>query len=395
MTGRSHFAAPLLLAVFVGLIAYVSLFPFRFDPHGPSLLEALRYLKWERASRSDMFENVLLYLPFGFCAVLTFEPRLGRRAAVILAVPSGAALSLTMELLQASIATRVTSLTDLTCNAIGALVGALCGTAWHLLGARLFPAANPKGRSGAVALTILALWVIARLWPLIPDPRLQQLKRAVRPLLTPRVEPAELAAFLLGWLVVAQAVFHLARRQRAVDLFLLVIAGVLVGRTFTAGNALVSAEVAAIALLLPVLVALNRLGDGARSASIAALLGGWLAWLALGPLLAGTGSFAADLPAFAEFIARNPPPPEQLAGKGFSYVALAWLLAGAGLVPHVAAGLTLLFVLLLTLLQIGAAAPVYGWVDMLIAAVGGFVVARWMPVARASVAAPRGRTAAT
>ena len=47
--------------------------------------------------------------------------------------------------------------------------------------------------------------------------------------------------------------FHLARRQRSVDVFLIVIAAVLVGRTFTAGNTLEFAELAAqgAALLAP------------------------------------------------------------------------------------------------------------------------------------------------
>ena len=104
-----------------------------------------------------------------------------------------------------------------------------------------------------MALAIVVLWLIERLWPLIPDPGLRQLKLAVRPLLTPRMQWTELAGFFVGWLVVAQAVFHLAKRQRAVDALLIVIATVLVGRAFMAGNVLI-AEIAAIAGLLPVLV---------------------------------------------------------------------------------------------------------------------------------------------
>lgn len=379
MASRSHFAAPLLLVVFIGLIVYVSLFPFRFDPHGPTMFEAVRQLTWMRASRGDMFNNVLLYAPLGFCCVLLLEPRFGRVTGIVIATVAGAVLSCSMELLQASVPTRVTSLTDLSLNTLGTLVGAVLGSTWHIFGARMAPQSAARGRSGAVALTILVLWLIARLWPLIPDPGLRQLKRAVRPLLSPRVELAELAAYVLGWLVVAQAVFHLAKRQRAVDLFLIVIATVLVGRTFTAGNTLVTAEIAAIALLLPVLVILNRLEYGARAALVAVSLAGWLAWIALSPLLSGAARISTDLPALAEFIARNPPPAAQLAGKAFSYVALGWLLAGAGLVPHVAAGLMFLFVLLLTLLQLGAASPAYGWVDVALALAAAFVIARWMP----------------
>jgi len=379
MAHRSQIAAPLLFAVFVGLILYVSLWPFRFVPHGPSLLEAIGRLSWVRFSRADMLYNVLLYLPYGFCCGLLVEPRLGRFGGIVIATLSGAALSTSMEALQASIATRSSNLTDVVCNTAGALAGAACGSVWQVLGARIAPQAAAKGRSGAIALLVLVLWLIARLWPLIPDPRLRHLRHAVRPLFSPHIELKELAAYLIGWLVVAQAVFHLARRQRAVDLFLIVIATVLVGRTFTAGNALATAEVAAIALLLPVLVLLSRMKDGARAGLVAVLLGGWLAWTALQPLLSGSASISPELHALTEFITRNPPPPAQLAGKAFSDVALAWLLCSAGLVPHVAAGLTFLFVLMLSVVQLGAEAPVFGWVDVLIAAAAALIVTRWMP----------------
>jgi len=241
------------------------------------------------------------------------------------------------------------------------------------------PQAAAQGRSRAVVVTILALWFLARLWPLVPDVGLRQLKDAVRPLFSPRIEPSELAAYFVGWLVVAQAVFSLARRQRAVDAFLIVIAVVLVGRTITAGNTLVTAELAGIALLLPVLVMSSRLPDHTRAMLVATALGTWLAWTAVQPAIGHGGPAAVDLPAFTEFIGRNPPPPGHLAAKGFSYVGLAWLLAVAGLVPHVAAGVSILFILILSMLQLGSAAPAFGWVDVVIAGIAGILVARWMP----------------
>jgi len=379
VASRSHFAAPLLLAVVVALILYVSLYPFRFHAEAPAVLDTLRELNWARAGRSDMFNNVLLYVPFGFCLVLVAEPRLGRLWGIGLGAACGALLSLGIEVTQASITPRVPSLTDLSLNAAGALIGALAGSTWHALDARMTPRGNPIGRSGAVALTVLVLWLIARLWPLWPDASLRQIKRAVRPLFSPEFSWPELAAYFVGWLVVAQAVFHLVKRQRSVDAFLLVIAVVLVGRTLTAGNALVFAELAAIAVLLPVLVLLSRVEDRGRSALLAVMLGTWLAAVALMPAMHGGSELSLEVPAFGEFLSRNPPPPAQLAGKGFSYVALAWLLTGTGLLPHVAAGVTVLLVLLLCLLQVGAVAPSYGWIDLVIAAIAGLMVARWMP----------------
>jgi glycopeptide antibiotics resistance protein len=379
MASRSHFAAPLLLAVVVALIVYVSLYPFRFAPDGPTLVSALDQLTWARAGRGEMLNNVLLYLPFGFCVALLVEPRGGRLVAILSAIVAGTLLSLYMELLQASVPTRVTSLKDLSLNAVGALAGAVLGSAWHMLGARMAPQSAIQGRSRGVVVAILVMWLLARLWPLMPDISLRQLKGAVRPLFAPDFDLVDLAALFVGWLVAAQAVFSLSGRQRAVDAFLLLIAVVLVGRTITAGNTLVAAELAAIALLLPVLVMSSRLPEGTRAMLVAATLASWLAWTAVKPALGHVAGGTASLPALADFIGRNPPPPGHLAEKGFSYVALAWLLSIAGLVPHVAAGVTILFVAILSLLQLGSTAPAFGWVDVVIAVIAGILVARWMP----------------
>jgi VanZ family protein len=379
MASRTHFAAPLLLAVVTGLIVYVSLYPFRFVEHGPTLAEALRAISWQRAGRGDLLNNLLLYAPFGFCAALVLEPRWGRSAGIVGAVLLGASLSLGLELLQASVPMRVSSLRDLTLNATGSLAGAAFGSVFHVITSRISPQ-NPTGaRSAFVAMSIIVLWLLERLWPLLPDPGLRQLKRAVRTLLNPHLEWTALAGLFVGWLVVAQAVFHLGKRQRAVDVFLIVIALVLVGRAFVAGSTLDVAELAAIALLLPVLVLLSKLEDGLRSTLIALGLGLWLAWAALRPLVAGADTVVATLPDLREMLLRNVPAPPLLANKAFSYLSLGWLLAGAGVVPHVAAGITILFVFLLTMLQLGAAAPTYGWVDLVIAGLAGWIVARWMP----------------
>jgi glycopeptide antibiotics resistance protein len=380
MAGRStHFAAPLLLAVVTGLIVYVSLYPFRFIADGPALVDALRSLSWARAGRGDMFNNVLLYVPFGFCVALLLEPRWGRVTGIVVGTLLGAMLSLGLELLQASVAIRVSSLRDLSLNATGSLIGAVLGTVFHALGSRVSPQGTPRSRSAFVAMSILVLWLLERLWPLLPDPGLGQLKRAVRPLLTPHIDWMSLAGFFVGWLVVTQVVFNLVRRQRAMDVLLIVIATVLVGRTFVAGSALEVAEIAAIALLLPLLVPFSRLDDGTRSTIVAVLLGVWLAWTSVRMLLDGSIPSSAGLPELREVLLRNVPPPPLLANKSFSYLSLGWLLAGAGIVPYVAAGMTVLFVLLLTLLQLGLSSPAYGWVDLLIACLAGWIVARWIP----------------
>ena len=371
-------AAAGLLLLFLALIVYASLYPFRFVESPHSLSEALGMLSWARASRADMFRNLLLYLPLGFCLVLIAERTIGRVPALAAASIIGGLISLCVELAQASIVYRVPSYTDLSLNTAGALLGGLAGSAWLALGARITPRIRPRNRSAAVALMILLFWVLARLWPLIPDPSISQLKKAVQPLFSPQLDLMDLAAFFIGWLVVAQAVFQLSRPHRAIDTFLVVIAAVLVGRVLTAGNALIVAELAALALLLPALVLLMRLETGLRSTLIAAALGTWLAWVALVPLTAGGVDVEAGGIALSQFTVHRPLP-AQLAARAFSYTAFAWLLAGAGLFPYVAAALMILFVGLLCLMQTGVPMPAYGWTDLVIAGITALLVARWMP----------------
>jgi glycopeptide antibiotics resistance protein len=378
MARRQHLAAPLLLSVIVLLILYVSLYPFRFAPDGPSMLAAFELLTWARASRADMLNNVLLYMPLGFCLTLIVEPRRGRTAALVAAAVLGAVLSMSMELLQASIAPRVPSLTDLSLNCVGAIAGALGGSTWHAIGSRLAPQAAPLNRARAVAGLIVVLWIVTRLWPMLPDASLGQLKRAVRPLFTLHLRPDATAAYLIGWLIVAEAVFHLVRRQRAVDVLLVVIAVVLVGRTFVADSHLSVDLIAALVLLLPSLVLINRLGERPRAALLAVLLTGWLAWPAARSLAGGAAEYAFSWPGLPEFLAGRPSVP-LLASKAFSYLALGWLLAGAGLLPHVAAGITMLFALVLLALSLGLPGAAGGWADLAVAITAAILIARWMP----------------
>jgi len=382
MAASRHFAAPLLLAVVVALILYVSLFPFEFASSRPTWLAALHSMSWARASRSDMFNNVLLYMPFGFCLALLMEPRLGRAAALPLATLLGAALSLTLELLQASIESRVPSYTDLTLNAGGTLVGAIAGSAWHAFGSRITPQDNPQSHSRAVTATIVALWVMTRLWPLVPDLGIPQVKAAVKPLLDPSLSAMELAGYFIAWLIVAQALVHLMRRQRAVDALLITVAAVLVGRTVVTGGVLSFAELVAIALVVPVLVPLSRLTDRTRCAWLAVLLIGWLVWIATAPVVRGDATFSWTHAALEHFIRQPPPAPQQIIGKAFNYLALGWLLVGAGLLPHIAAGLALVVVVGLCVLEPVAAPSAYGWADLAIALLASIMVARWMPTAQ-------------
>ncbi len=342
------------------------------------MLAALDLLTWARASRGDMLNNVLLYAPLGFCLALIVEPRLGRPVALAAAAIVGTALSLSMELLQASIAPRVPSLTDLTLNAVGALAGALAGSTWHAAGSRLAPEGAPVNRARAVSALIVVLWLVMRLWPLLPDASLGQLKRAVRPLFTPELHLAVTAAYLIGWLIVAEAVFHLVRRQRAVDVLLVIIAVVLVGRTFVGGSTLTVDQIAALVLLLPSLMLINRLGERARAPHCSRRCSSAGSYpRPLQRSRAVRVAFELAWPAFPDFLARPTSPP-QVAGTAFSYLSLGWLLTGAGLLPHIAAGLAVLLALVLHAIALGTPGALPGAADLVAAIAAAIIAARSM-----------------
>lgn len=373
---RQGFAAPLLLVAAVTLILYASLYPFRLAADGPSLLDALRGITWGRASRGDMLNNLVLYLPVGFALTAWLAPRLGRLGCLLLATVAGFVLSLSMELLQASIPLRVSSTRDLALNTAGAALGALGGWAWLLLGARMVPGNATAARMRGLALGVIVLWMLARLWPLWPDVGLRQLKLAVRPLLDASLDLGEVAAFLLGWLIVAQATFHVVKRARSVETLLLVIVVALVGRALMTGNQVEPAEVMALVLMLPVLALASGIDERARCGLLAFALAGFLAWQALGPALLGNLAYGAPARLLPRVLDAGTHPPELLLLRSFEYLALGWLSAAAGVPARWTAVVLPVFVAGLCLFQVPRIELGFRWIDVVIALLVALLLAR-------------------
>jgi len=144
--------------------------------------------------------------------------------------------------------------------------------------------------------------------------------------------------------------------------------------------------IAALVLLLPSLVLISRLGERPRAALLAALLVAWLAWPAVMALSGSAGRYEFAWPAFPDVLTGGPSVP-LLAGKAFSFLALGWLLVGAGLFPHVAAGITMIVALVFLALSLGTSGAPASWADLAVAIAAAIIVARWMP--RVSLPAAR------
>ena len=170
-----HGNRPVILARYLalawcGLIAYASLHPFSgWRDNGVSpwaFLEA----DWPRYwTVFDLLSNVAVYLPLGFFLTLALCRLPWRFTAPVLAVALTAGVSLSLEVLQNWLPSRISSNLDVGCNTLGGLAGAVWA---HIVGPRVF------GRLEALAqrllapvphaelgLTLLGLWMIVPLSP--------------------------------------------------------------------------------------------------------------------------------------------------------------------------------------------------------------------------------------
>ena len=165
----SAFSRGALLAYLL-LIVYASLYPFTGWQSMGLPLETYLLAGWPRYwTGFDVATNILGYIPLGILTVFSLHPKIRRTAAVVLALLLGIVLSGAMEATQTLLPNRVASNLDFVTNSLGALIGALIGSASsHLVlersrlryyRQRWFSAQASRG------LIIFALWPLAQIYP--------------------------------------------------------------------------------------------------------------------------------------------------------------------------------------------------------------------------------------
>ena len=205
MTRHRSSAVPLTW-LYGALIVYASLYPFvgwRAPAVGP--FDFLR-LGWPRYwTGFDVVSNLLGYLPFGFLLFLALV-RSGRAsgAAAAIACAGGAALSLTLEVLQNYLPHRVSSNVDLTLNVLGTALGVAIGAALHGLGGiarwqktrdRWFVARSAGG------LALLLLWPVGLLFPTAVPFGLGHVLGRIQPLVFELLQDTPMEPWTEGWSV--------------------------------------------------------------------------------------------------------------------------------------------------------------------------------------------------
>jgi VanZ family protein len=161
-----------LAGAYTLLAIYGSLYPVAGWHDSGAPLTAFLTAPWPRYYTGfDIVGNVAAYLPLGFLWATALQPRLGPAVAVLAAFAIGVSSSLTLEVLQHFLPSRVPSNLDLACNSAGTLAGALAGAYWgrvmldggrlHALRHRLFV----PGTAADAGLMLVWLWLLTQFNP--------------------------------------------------------------------------------------------------------------------------------------------------------------------------------------------------------------------------------------
>lgn len=171
---------PLLLVA--ALIAYGSLYPFRFVmPRSLELaLEELFAHPQLWTSLSDVAGNVLLFVPMGVAIVVAAGARRNARTWRVVWIVLALLLALLLQVVQVFVPSRSAALADVLWNGVGTAIGLVAGKAAHAVLQRWTVGSD---RMAGLSALVLAFWLGWRLWPFVPTIDWQHFKDALKPLL--------------------------------------------------------------------------------------------------------------------------------------------------------------------------------------------------------------------
>jgi VanZ family protein len=261
----------LMTVLIAGLIVYGSLYPFDFlvpaDGVGP--LQTFIDSIGRPPGRGNFVANVLLYLPFGFFFVLSFGPA-RRRAAVPLGVVCGAAMSLSVELVQYYDADRVASFSDFYTNTLGSLLGGLAALA---AGSRFRLRLIGETIAQPIPSLLIIAWLGYRLYPYVPTIDLHKYWRVLQPIISmPSINWYDVFGQTAIWLALYALIEAIVGGWRFVWLAPLFAMAVLGGAVVIIDTTLRLAEPMGAGIALAAWLALTRLPVRVRVGVVGAVL---------------------------------------------------------------------------------------------------------------------------
>lgn len=248
-----------LLTLIVLFVSYGSLYPFSFDvdlvTEGSIRHFLTDFPTW--SDRGNVIANSILFMPYGFVAVLATLRGACPRALLAFYLLLGLALALILQAAQLLIVGRNPSIGDAIINSAGMLAGTVIGFA--LASSMRSGAATRKKSELLIPLGLATLWLAYRWFPLVPALDVQNIKDGLKPLfLSPQLDVSRLLASATGW--VAWTVILLRLRVPWVNRLTIACAAVAVVafQPFFVSNTISVANVAGLAIALALLPAMRH-----------------------------------------------------------------------------------------------------------------------------------------
>ena len=201
-----------ILAIILLLIAYGSLYPGNFSaPPEGSVQRFLTDFHWF-TSLGDVVGNIALFFPLGMAGVIFLHSRTSSRNEPIVLFFMSFVYAFALQFAQIWLPSRSAALTDVVWNMVGAISGMWVA---HLVAAS-FRKNKEKAASfdysSLLPLSVLALWLLSQLIPLVPSLDWQKFKDALKPLfLDFSFSFPEFLMQVAGVFAVASAILALSR----------------------------------------------------------------------------------------------------------------------------------------------------------------------------------------
>lgn len=172
-----------ILAVILVLIAYGSLYPGNFSaPPAGSVEEFLTDFRWF-TSLGDVLGNIALFFPLGMAGILLMPGKGDSSNRIPGLLVLALVYALALQLAQVWLPSRSAAMADVMWNMTGTVLGIIVGMAVPRL------AINHESKTGQTVvphsllpLSILGLWLLMELVPLVPSLDWQKFKDALKPL---------------------------------------------------------------------------------------------------------------------------------------------------------------------------------------------------------------------
>lgn len=316
-----------ILSIIAILIAYGSLYPGNFSESDAGAVKKF-FTDWRViTSRGDMLGNLVLFFPLGMVGILLAPHNRNTtiRAACLLLLAF--VFSFALQLAQVWLPSRSAALADVIWNMAGMTLG--------LAIAYLIKKYAPRGvrsfdSASLAALSVLGLWLLMELLPLVPSLDWQKFKDALKPLFLDYTLSFPVAMMHAAGVFIAGSVFVALGRQPVAWLgsaLIIVLAGKVVIVSLTLDASLLIGSLAGYAGCL---IVWRLAGTILFEAAFWLLLIAWSV-VALTPFSLASGGtfngipFATMLQGSMETGARG------LAQSLFIYTALLWILQKTGM----------------------------------------------------------------